>query len=360
MPVSITQSSAPPKRRQRLQGQRIRGFILHHIQEHPKDIAALTASSFGTTRQAVNKHLARLVHEGLLLKEGHTKGHSYKLAPLLDRSTCYRIIPGLAEHDVWDRDISPLVEGLRSNALDIWQISFTEMFNNAVDHSEGSHIFVRVVKTAAFTEIVVADDGIGIFRKIQSVMGLTDERHAILELSKGKLTTDPEKHTGQGIFFTSRMVDSFDILSGGFFFTHNADSDENWMIDRNTSAKGTTIFMKLHNTTQRLAETVFKQFSCEEGLAFVKTIIPAKLAVRGNEKLVSRSQAKKLMTGLGNFETVLLDFSDVDTIGQAFTDEIFRVFQRNHPRIEISPINANDDIKQLIAAARSNWAPSSG
>ena len=42
-------------------------------------------------------------------------------------------------------------------------------------------------------------------------MHLLDERHAILELSKDQLTTDPARHTGDGIFFTSRMFDSFDL-----------------------------------------------------------------------------------------------------------------------------------------------------
>ena len=55
----------------------------------------------------------------------------------------------------------------------------------------------------------------GIFKKIQKALDLLDERHAILELAKGKLTTDPKHHTGEGIFFTSRMFDEFTILSGG-------------------------------------------------------------------------------------------------------------------------------------------------
>ena len=91
------------------------------------------------------------------------------------------------------------------------------MFNNAIDHSGGTEI-VFVTKTAAQTTITIKDNGIGIFKKIQAAMNLLDERHAILELAKGKLTTDPKRHTGEGIFFTSRLVDSFDIVSGGGVF----------------------------------------------------------------------------------------------------------------------------------------------
>jgi anti-sigma regulatory factor (Ser/Thr protein kinase) len=69
--------------------------------------------------------------------------------------------------------------------------------------------------------MVIWDHGIGIFNKIKNMLGLLDERHAVLELTKGKLTTDPRGHTGEGIFFTSRMFDTFYILSGEVFLSHN-------------------------------------------------------------------------------------------------------------------------------------------
>ena len=109
--------------------------------------------------------------------------------------------------------------------MDIWHFCTTEMLNNAIEHSGGKIISIKVAKTAANTQISLTDDGVGIFRKIQSELNLADERHAILELAKGKLTTDPKGHTGQGIFFTSRLLDSFDILSGGVFFTHAFGKD---------------------------------------------------------------------------------------------------------------------------------------
>jgi hypothetical protein len=59
------------------------------------------------------------------------------------------------------------------------------------------------------TEIVIYDEGEGIFKKIQRELGLLDARHSVLEISKGKLTTDPDNHTGEGVFFSSRMFDDF-------------------------------------------------------------------------------------------------------------------------------------------------------
>jgi hypothetical protein len=52
----------------------------------------------------------------------------------------------------------------------------------------------------------------------------------------------------------------------------------------------------------------------------------------------------------------LFDFKAVETVGQAFADEIFRVFAQGHPDIEIIPINATSQVQQMIAAARAHWA----
>jgi hypothetical protein len=61
---------------------------------------------------------------------------------------------------------------------------------------------------------MISDQGVAIFQKIRDDFALSDAREAILELSKGKLTSDSANHSGEGIFFTSRMVNSFTILSG--------------------------------------------------------------------------------------------------------------------------------------------------
>lgn len=58
------------------------------------------------------------------------------------------------------------------------------MVNNAIDHSGGKTLAVTLERTAVRTTLIVSDDGIGIFRKIQSELDLVDERLAILELSK--------------------------------------------------------------------------------------------------------------------------------------------------------------------------------
>jgi anti-sigma regulatory factor (Ser/Thr protein kinase) len=353
--MADTEENPPKDRRARVQGKVIRKFILDSIEKHPQDIATLTAAKFKISRQAVNKHLARLVSEKLITATGKTQKRAYSLNTVAVFQNSYKIVPGLAEHDIWDVDVFPRLSGFAKNVTDIWQFCFTEIFNNAVDHSDGTQIFLTIERFGVSTRMLISDNGVGIFRKIQTSLGLADERHAILELAKGKLTTDPERHSGQGIFFTSRLLDSFDILSGGLIFNHKFDLKNDWLSSSSRDVAGTAVFMRLSNDSTRLDETVFAQFSSADGQDFSKTTVPVDLARYGEEKLVSRSQAKKLLAGLHRFQTVVLDFAGVDTIGQAFTDEIFRVFARHHPEMEILAINANLQITEKINAVKSDW-----
>ena len=334
--------------RVRTRGEDIRRYILGKVEKHPNNISRLTAEKFDITRQAVNKHLQRLTAEKVLTETGKTRSRAYKLCPLLEWRQTYKINPGLAEDVVWTNDVRPVLGQLPDNAMDIWHYGFTEMFNNAIDHSGSQDIFVRIRKTAADTEMLVMDDGVGIFRKIQAALGLLDERHAIFELHKGKLTTDPKNHTGEGIFFTSRMFDSFDILSGGVFFTHKFGNPEDWILERDKSSIGTTVWMKIHNHTARTAKKIFDKYSTGDDYGFNETVVPVRLAKYGDDQLISRSQAKRLLARIELFKKVLFDFSGIETIGQAFSDEIFRVFAQQHPEIELIPIHANSQVKRMI------------
>jgi hypothetical protein len=227
------------------------------------------------------------------------------------------------------------------------------MFNNAVDHSAGRWIQVTIKKTAATTEMTVTDDGVGIFRKIHAELGLLDERHAILELSKGKLTTDPKRHSGEGIFLTSRMFDEFEILSGGAFFTPRHGSSTDWMLERKQPKAGTSVFMNLNNHTARTTKKVFNKYISGDDCDFSKTVVPVDLARYGNDKLISRSQAKRVLARVELFKTVVFDFNGVDSIGQAFSDEIFRVFANEHPGIQLHSINTKSEVRRMIDRVRS-------
>ena len=94
------------------------------------------------------------------------------------------------------------------------------------------------------------------------------------------------------------------------------------------------------------------RFSSGDDYGFNKTVVPVNLAQCGNEALISRSQAKRLLARVELFKTVLFDFRGVKEIGQAFADEIFRVFANHHPEIELLPLHANAEVVQMIQRAK--------
>jgi biotin operon repressor len=336
----------------RTRGEEIRHFILQNVEKHAGDISKVTADKFGISRQAVNKHLLKLRAEHALSESGKTRNRSYKLSPLVEWKKNYPFNKALAEDLVWTNDVSPTIGKMPENVTDIWFYGFSEMFNNAIDHSGASNITVHIKKTAATTEMAIYDDGVGIFKKIQTAFNLLDERHAVLELSKGKLTTDPQRHTGEGIFFSSRMFDSFDILSGGVFFTHSFGDSKDWILEARQYAHGTAVWMKLDNHTTRSMKKIFDKYTSGDDYGFNKTVVPVRLAQYGEDKLMSRSQAKRVLSRMELFKTVIFDFEGVETIGQAFADEIFRVFQQQHPDIEVYSSHTNSEVKRMILRAK--------
>lgn len=333
----------------RTKSQDIRGYILRNVSK--EGLAGRVTEKFGITRQAANRHLRSLIAEGAILGTGQTQKRTYRLAATTSKVFGYAITSDLAEDIVWTNDIRPLLEALPDNVVAIWQWAFTEMFNNAIDHSTGTQIVVRVERTALYTEIMVSDNGVGIFRKIQQEFGLSDERQALFELSKGKLTTDSRNHSGQGIFFTSRMVNAFDILSGGVYFTHAIEREHDWMVENTGDSQGTAVFMKVDNHTARTTRKTLAEFSVGDSYGFDKTIVPVKLAKYGSDQLISRSQAKRVLARVDQFSQVIFDFSGVTEIGQAFADQIFRVFALEHPNMKLVPLNANKTISGMILAA---------
>ncbi len=343
--------------RVQIRGETARRFIIENVGAHPADITRLAIEKLGCTRQAVNRHLQKLVDEGALTATGKTRTRKYSLASLVSAEKFYVLGGDANEGEAWRTDVAPLLGKLPENAMGIWQYGFTEMFNNAIDHSGGTGVIVKIEKTAASTEIVITDNGVGIFKKIHAAMGLLDERHAVLELAKGKFTTDPANHSGEGIFFSSRMFDEFEILSGGVYFSHEFHTREDWILQPSNDSIGTLVRMRLNDHTSRTTTKVFDKFASGDEYAFAKTIVPVKLMRYGDDNLVSRSQAKRLLARFERFKVVMLNFSGVATIGQAFADEVFRVFKLRHPEVELVVVQANSDVKRMISRAQAHDTP---
>lgn len=326
--------------------------LVARVAAHPHDLVAVVGDALGLTRQTVVARARTLIAAGYLARTGTTRP-TYSPGPNR-RAVFTHALRGLDEGRVWLQDVAPLLRGLPPNVIDISHHGLTEIVNNAIDHSGGSHLRVFVDRTLETVTQMISDDGVGIFRKITAALDLPDERLALLELAKGKLTTDPRRHTGEGVFFTSRMFDRFQIASGELLFDHDdAEADDLLdAIDARYARRGTTVLMEIASNSKRTAKQVFDEFSSgPDDYAFAKTIVPVRLARVGDENLVSRSQAKRLLQRVERFRTVVLDFADVAEIGQAFADEVFRVFANAHPDVELVPVHAAPRVQQMIRRA---------
>lgn len=338
--------------------EKIRKFIIEQVEKYGSNLSAMVASEFGISRQSASRHIRALLDNKTLTATGTGRSQTYSLAQKEIITIKRNLNDQVDEFIVWLNDVKPNLGNLPDNVMAIWEYGITEMVNNAIDHSDGDTLTLHITRNAAETTVIISDNGIGIFKKIQAAFNLPDKRQAVLELAKGKLTTDSENHSGEGIFFTSRMFDNFWIISNDIAFSHQHGQPEDWIMQHQSPTDSTFIIMELSNHTARTDKKVFDEFSPADEYAFTKTVVPLRMASFGTDKLVSRSQAKRVVANLEKFHTIVLDFDHIEAVGQGFADELFRVFHNKHPTIKIIPINTNSDIEKMmshvIATAKMN------
>jgi len=324
----------------------IKDYIMKSLGGHPQDIVNLAMRKFGVSRVAVHKHLKSLIQSGKVSAVGKTRSRRYSLR---GASLKFQVpvTPDLKEEALWNQHIQSAALKLPKNIYDICEYGFTEMVNNVIDHSQANCMEVSCNFSDNNLEMTISDNGIGIFRKIKTALHLETDREAILHLSKGKLTTDPEHHSGEGIFFTSRMFDVFHIRANGLQYSHFKDGD--WLVDTVASQRGTQITLNIEKMSSIVAGEIFQRFSDpEKEYTFSKTEVVVSLGLLPGETYVSRSQAKRILFGLEKFSRITLDFKKVSTVGQGFVDEVFRVFQNKFPNVRIAYINANENVTFMI------------
>ena len=335
----------------------LRKWLIEHVES--QHLASTAAKLFAISRQTATREINNLVAEGVVTASGKTQGRKYSLSLLAWVNKEIPVTPDLKEDVVWRQELAPHFADARPNVRDACQYGFTEMFNNVVAHSGASSVQVRLMRNAKVIRLWVTDNGVGVFKRIQQKLGLDDEHHAILELCKGKLTTDPAHHSGEGVFFTSRMFDRFEMISGRLAFIsipQTQPQSGDWLIDVDTKEhpeiQGTLVFLEIDPESPRVMQAVFDQFAApNNNYGFTKTCIPVHLAKYGSEQLMSRSQAKRLLAHFDRFVQVILDFQGIELIGQAFADEIFRVYKNEHPAVNIIPIRASEQVRAMISRA---------
>lgn len=330
----------------------IKSYILEKIFRQQKDFVKRTAEAFQISLNTVYRYIRELENEKLIEKE---EQKTYRLVEKYEMISLKRSLNELKEEDtVYDKYIAKFIKELPDNVQRIWQYSFMEMMNNAIDHSAAENVQILVIQNVLTTTILIIDDGVGIFKKIKEHFQFESLDVAVSELFKGKLTTDSNNHSGEGIFFTSRVLDVFAAISDGKIFAHDKFREN--LLDLNeveypNYKTGTTMLMQLSNSSKKILKEVFNMFSDENG-GFSKTQIPIKNIFETYP--VSRSQAKRLCNRFENFEEIELDFKGIDEIGQGFAHEIFVVFQNKNQNVRLIPVNMSKDVEKMIHHVRNN------
>lgn len=327
-------------------------FIFNEVDTHPSSVVTRAAIHFRVSRQRVQYTINELLKSKVLAAKGKTRARKYSLARQLKCRKAFET-RGLAEDQIFTSYVAPQIQDVPRNVYRVCNYGFTEILNNAIDHSLSEMVVVEVHRSPCMVEFVISDGGVGIFAKIKAALDLEDERHSLLELFKGKLTTDRSRHSGEGIFFTSRAFDHFSLLSGKLFFWHRTNHDDWLLEDRAENHSGTHVTMRICTHSNTNMNELFDKFTSEtDGMhAFSKTHVPIALAQYGDGNLVSRSQAKRVLARFDQFQEVMLDFHAVTSIGQAFADEIFRVFRLQNPAIKVAFMNANVEVMSMITRA---------
>jgi anti-sigma regulatory factor (Ser/Thr protein kinase)/DNA-binding transcriptional regulator YhcF (GntR family) len=256
---------------------------------------------------------------------------------------------GLSEDFVFNevKKNSGILFDIKKDLFAIINYAFTEMLNNAIDHSRSEEVEINIEKNGDI-KFSIVDQGVGIFNNIMKKKNLANQMEAIQDLLKGKQTTAPEKHSGEGIFFTSKIADNFIIESSDkrLIFNNNI---EDIFVENMKRVKGTRVVFIINTQSNKKLEDVFKEYT-GENFEFSKTRVDVRLYKMGSI-YISRSQAKRVMNALGSFKHVVLDFKHIKTIGQSFADEIFRVWQNNHPDTHIEAVNVTENINFMIKRA---------
>jgi len=316
-----------------------------------KSVSGRELSEFlSISRQALNKHLKVLIQKGLVVKDGKTRGAAYSLAGKIKPAKRFRkkyVLKGLEEHKAFNEVAlhHNFRKNLSDNVFHIVNYVFSEILNNAIEHSRSKICGIEIVLDQYNCVFTIRDYGIGIFYSIYTKFDLSDETSAIGELIKGKTTTMRERHSGEGVFFSSKSGDTVTFRSHKINLTFD-NIKKDVFVEEKRHINGTEVKFSISRVSKRNLESTFKLYAPEEyDYRFEKTKVYVNLF---QTEFVSRSEAKRLLLGLEKFKEIILDFKGVKSIGQGFADEIFRVFKKQYPDIIIKTKNLNYIIESII------------
>lgn len=317
-------------------------YLLEKIAERSDNISKRVSEAFDINQNTVHTYINQLVKDNIIKR---VKRGEYELVENSYEYNLSRKDGGLeSESYAYSMCLKQYIKDLPQNVQTIWEYTFSEMMNNVIDHSDAENVRLIIRQNHLTTSVLIEDDGVGIFEKIKNYFDLETLDDAICELFKGKLTTDSSRHSGEGIFFSSKIMDDFLIISSKKIFTTNKYDESLTMNSLSRNKKGTCVIMSVSNYTHKQTYEIFDLYSNIDG-GFTKTTIPLKNAF--DTSPVSRSQARRVCNRLDKFKEVVLDFDGIDWMGQGFAHQIFVVFHTEHPEIKLLPVNMSEPVSKM-------------
>lgn len=346
--------------------------VIDFIEQNGVATSGEVSSLLGVSRQYASLLLSYLLEEKRIYKLGSTRNASYvshlyaKNHPeILPSSFKKRFAnKGLEEHKVLTEIEEKFVKlsELPENVKSIFAFAFSEMFNNAIEHSSSKYIALEITLRETSLVFSVEDGGIGAFRNIQNKRRLATELEAAQDLLKGKTTTMPKSHSGEGIFFTSKAGDSFLLESFGLQLLIEPIKNNIQIKSIARKKRGTRVTFQIDTRSELHLTDIFRKYTNltdSSDYGFDKTEIRVRLFTSSGIH-ISRSQARRILSGLDAFQIILLDFENVPVIGQAFADEIYRVFKNLHPHIVIQEENMSEGVRFMVERAKNEAKKSGG
>ncbi|MFH1561814.1 MAG: DUF4325 domain-containing protein [Nitrospirota bacterium] len=337
----------------------IKGMIIEELEKKGKIKAGEIVKATGFSRAYINRFFQELRDEGRIVLIGRANRANYVLATeeavLAAKASMLDITLNLQNKALQEDKVIEEIKKktgifieIRQNISDILNYALSEMLNNAIEHSNSEMIKITIKKDKNNITFSIIDEGIGIFNNIMKTKGLNNIMSAIQDLLKGKQTTAPQMHSGEGIFFTSKVSDILVIQGSNKKLVFNNLLDDIFVKDIK-EINGTKVNFSIEMKSNKNLSDIFKEWT-DASFEFSKTMVTVRL-YKMKSPLLSRSQARRIVQGLDKFKTVILDFKEIETVGQGFADEIFRVWKTNHPKIVVNAVDSNENVEFMINRA---------
>ena len=324
----------------RARSERIRQFILEQAERDPAGLCRQVQEHFGITRQSAHAHLQALETEGLLQAAGRTRARRYGARPSQQRRFNLPLAMHPDPEQVWVELLAPRLGPLPEPCLATLRYAVLALIANAAQHSGGQALLLSVARKGAQLELLLRDDGRGLFRKLSEDLGLDDPDQAPLELVKGG--------GGSSLLLTARVASAFALTANGLRLERRP-AREGWALSEAPARPGTSLELSLPLLAGRPLDAVRAEHRAPGGGDFSRTRVPVELLPGATAGIAGRARAERLLVHLERYREIWLDFRGVPSLDAEAARTLFREWPAAHPGCRVRWLKASATVSATIA-----------